>query len=139
MQEDLFFKPTKVTLEIKLPPLANGGKPTIERRLPPSFKNSKMLIVKNPRGRPLRRPMLITKPEYQELMEAIIQSFVFQLRSAFRGTDGKILTGSSLRALIALSMPEDDALPYLTGGISIRPRRVPKGEEGVTITVERIG
>ena len=103
----------------------------------PSFKNQKMLVTKGPHGRPLRRPLLITKPEFQTRMKEIEESFVLQLLSAFQTVEGQTLTGSSLRCAIALSVPEDDCWTQIPDqhilGELCRP-----GEEGATITVERL-
>lgn len=103
----------------------------------PSFKNNKMLIVKGPSGRPLPRPLLITKPELQKRMQEIEDSFVSQLLCAFRTEDGKTLTGSSLQSVIALSVPADDCWMQLPE-IHIRGELCPPGQEGATITLERL-
>lgn len=122
-QPDLFGSVPAVTLEVR------GGVP--------SFKNSKMLITRDPRGRPLRKPMLITKPELQQRMEAITESLRYQLLSAFKTADGVILMGQPLRCLIALSTPDDDCwtrIPVL----KITAELCDPGEEGATITIKRI-
>lgn len=127
MQTDLFAQdlPRKIVLQLK--------------EIPPSFKNSKMLITKNPKGIPLDRPMLITKPEFQVQMEQITQLFASQLKSALAHGTGKTLTGFSLLSAIALSVPEDDCLAYLRGGVNVLPVKVESlAEEGVTITIERV-
>lgn len=103
----------------------------------PSFKNQKMILTKLPNGRPLRRPLLITKPEFQKRMREIEDSFVLQLLSAFRTSDGKTLTGRLLRSAIALSVPADDCWTWLPE-IRIRAELCAKGQEGATITLERL-
>jgi hypothetical protein len=103
----------------------------------PSFKNHKMLVTKGPHGRPLRRPLLITKPEFQKRMSEIEDSFVLQLLSAFQTAEGQTLTGSSLRCAIALSVPEDDCWTQVPE-IQIRGELCSPGSEGATIKIERI-
>lgn len=103
----------------------------------PSFKNNKMLIVKSPSGRPLPRPLLITKPELQKRMQEIEDSFVSQLLCAFRTSDGQTLTGSSLQSAIAYAVPGDDAWTCIPE-IHIRGQLCPPGQEGATITLERL-
>lgn len=103
----------------------------------PSFKNSKMLVTCGPNGRPLKRPLLITKPEYQRRMNEIEESFVLQLLSAFRTEEGQTLTGSSLRCAIALSVPEDDCWTQISQ-ITIRGELCEPGQEGASVTLERL-
>jgi hypothetical protein len=103
----------------------------------PSFKNNKILIAKSPQGKPLDRPLLITKPEFQKIMARMVASIESQLRCAFRTEDGATLTGVSLRSAIALSMPEDDCWTQVPE-ISIRGELCEPGQEGATITIERL-
>lgn len=103
----------------------------------PSFKNNKILITKGPKGRPLDRPLLITKPEYQKRMAEIVESFVCQLLSAFQTADGKTLTGCSLRSAIALSTPGDDAWTWVPE-ITIKGVLCAPGQEGASILIERL-
>jgi hypothetical protein len=123
MQPELFSKPTPLTLEII--------------GLIPSFKNHKMIITKGPGGRPLPRPLLITKPEYQERMKQITESFVLQLLSAFRTDSGETLTGCSLRSAIALCMPADDCWTQIPE-IHLKAELCEPGEVGATILIERL-
>src|SRR5437867_336546 len=44
----------------------------------PSMKNNKVWMTKLPNGKPLKRPMLITKPSYQKWMEKAVASLVSQ-------------------------------------------------------------
>jgi hypothetical protein len=120
-------------------PMASIAKPlALEvRGTIPSFKNSKMLITKDPRGRPLRRALLITKPEFQKRMSEIVDSFVSQLLSAFQTAEGQTLTGSSLRCAIALSVPADDCWTMVPE-ISIQGELCQPGQEGASITIERL-
>lgn len=122
MQEELFEKPKPVTLDV--------------RGNVPSFKNCKRVIARTPKGVPLERPILITKPEVQERMEEITESFVLQLSSAWQTAEGKTLTGPSQRSLIASSVPDDDCwtrIPILHVSAVLDP-----GNEGVEITIERL-
>jgi hypothetical protein len=123
MQNDLFPKPAPLTLTIQ--------------GIVPSFKNNKLLLTKDPRGRPLKRPLLITKPEYQKKMRAITASFVSQLRCAFRTDSGATLTGCSLRSAIACALPEDDAWTHIPE-IHIRAEICEESEAGAEIVIERI-
>lgn len=122
MQQDLFGKCVGVTLEV--------------RGNVPSFKNSKMLITRDPRGRPLRRPMLITNPDFQKRMEEITESLRLQLLSAFQTIEGKTLTGCSLLSSIALSVPEDDCWTRIPDMV-LKAKVCGPGEiEGATITIK---
>jgi hypothetical protein len=123
MQPDLFQKPKPLILTVSGPI--------------PSFKNNKILIAKGPSGRPLERPLMITKPEFQKVMAKMVDSFVSQLQCAFQTGDGATLTGCSLRSAIALSVPADDCLTQVPE-IHIRAEMVEKGREGATIVIERL-
>jgi len=58
----------------------------------PSFKNSKLIVTKNRRGKPLRRPLVITKPEYQEAMKDMAECFQYQLVSIIpTNADGTLM------------------------------------------------
>jgi len=103
----------------------------------PSFKNSKLLVSKDRRGRPLSRPLLITKPEYQQAMERITESFVSQLRCAFQTESGEMLTGQSLRSSIAYAVPDDDCWTRIPDQQQHAELCAP-GQEGATITIERL-
>lgn len=124
MQADLFLKPT--------PPLVlTVGGPI------PSFKNNKMVIAKSPQGRPLERPLLITKPEYQNRMEEIIQGFERQLLSAFQADKGQTLTASSLQLWMRSCVPADDCWEMLPE-IVIKGELCESGKEGAIVIIERI-
>jgi hypothetical protein len=103
----------------------------------PSLKNNKVLIARGRNGKPLPRPLLITKPEYKEKMEKITESFRLQLLSAFRTESGETLTGCSLLSAIASALPEDDAWTHIPE-IHIRAELCEDGEEGCDITIKRI-
>src|SRR5260221_5681370 len=65
----------------------------------PSFKNSKRWITKLPNGKPLKRPILITSPEFQQWREKAIQLLESSLLSLCRtGGDGTPLEPSTLFA-----------------------------------------
>jgi hypothetical protein len=93
----------------------------------PAKKNSKMLT----RGR------LITKPEYQTWMKRCVQSFVSQYYSNTAMDVGGTVTVRSLRSWIASSLPEDDCWTIIPE-INVEAIRVPKGQEGAVITIERL-
>lgn len=103
----------------------------------PSFKNNKILIAKGRNGRPLPRPLMITKPEFQKRMQEITESFVLQLLSAFQTSDGATLTGCSLRSAIASSTPADDCWTMLPE-IHLSAELCEPGQEGATIILERL-
>jgi hypothetical protein len=101
------------------------------------MKNNKMIITKGPGGRPLERPILITKPEYQEKIQDIIECFVLQLISAFQTDSGEILTGCSLLSAIASCTPADDSWSHIPE-IHLQAELCEPGQEGVEIRIERI-
>ena len=105
--------------------------------IPPSFKNQKMLITKSAHGKPLDRPLMITKPEYQRIMARMVDSFVSQLLCAIQTNAGETLTGLSLRSAIACAVPEDDCWTQVPDQ-HIRGELCEPGHEGVTITIERL-
>lgn len=115
------------------------GKPRskVENFHVPSFKNSKVLITKDPRGFPLKRPMLITAPEYQRWMRQAVENLESQLLSMCQtGTDGIQRVHSKLFAMCS-RLPADDSCNDLVE-ISIKVVRVPPGEEGAEISLERL-
>lgn len=120
----------------------------------PSYKNNKMLIQPSLRevwaavkrgnisqiaaaltAYAKKRPMLITKPEYQKQMEQIMASLESQLLSAFQTTGAQTCQGNSIRSLIAASVFADDAWTYLPE-IHLRGELCEPGQEGATITIE---
>lgn len=102
-----------------------------------SFKNSKIMITKGKGGRPLPRPMLITKGEYKVQMQKIVESFVSQLLCASRTVNGATGTAQWRRSLIALSMPADDSLNDIPE-IHLYVKRVEIGEEGADVEIQEI-
>jgi hypothetical protein len=91
----------------------------------PSFKNSKMLT----------RGKLITKPEYQKIMQAIIRSFESQLRSWFQMNGIVMEMGPLQLSSIASYLPLDDSRKWIVEH-SVGWQVVSKGQEGVKITIE---
>lgn len=91
------------------------------------FKNRKRIAGRN-------RDKLITEPRVKEQMEAIIESFVSQLRSALATSDGATLTAAQRRSRIASLLPADDCWTIIpderaTGELC------EIGQEGATITL----
>lgn len=103
----------------------------------PSFKNSKRWVTKLPNGKPLKRPLLITSPEYQEWMEKAAASLESQLLSMCQTDTGETqLVRSKLFAMLSL-LPADDSVNDLPEG-SWKVERVAPGSEGATIVIERL-
>jgi len=94
----------------------------------PSFKNNKMIA----RGR------LITNPKRQKWMEHCIQLIESQLNYAMQTSAGETLTGQQALCWIAQSLPCDDSRSFIPE-LHITAVDCTKGEEGATITIERIG
>ena len=96
----------------------------------PSFKNSKLLT----------RGKLITKPEYQKVMEAITRAFESQLRSAIQTSeDATWMVDSPAPWIVCVRHLQgfDDNRFWLPE-ITIKSEEVEKGEEGCTVTLEII-
>lgn len=103
----------------------------------PSYKNSKHWITKLPNGRPLRRPILITSPEFQEWMEKVSLSLESQCISACAtGSGGIQVVRSKLFSMLS-RLPEDDSVNDLQE-IRVIVERVAPGEEGAKIVIERL-
>lgn len=103
----------------------------------PSFKNSKVWITKDPRGNPLKRPMLITAPEFQRWKEKAVASIESQLLSMCQtGSDGIQQVRTKLFAMCS-RLPADDSCNDLPEG-SWKVVRVPPGEEGCEISLEKL-
>lgn len=114
-----------LTLEIK------GVGPVV------SFKNSKVLITKGRGGRPLPKPLLVTKAEYKHQMRKIVESFASQLLCACQTANGGMGTARLRRSLIALLLPADDSLNDIPE-IHLKVERVDEGQEGALIEIQRI-
>jgi len=115
---------------------------TTSRPLPPnchipSLKNTKMWITKLPNGKPLKRPILITKPEHQEWKELAIQNLLSQLCSECQtGCDATPAVRSKLFAILS-RLPEDDSVNDLRE-IHLRVEHVEPGQEGAVIEITRL-
>lgn len=95
----------------------------------PSFKNSKLILWSQKR--------VMTKPEYQEIMEKMILSFESQLRSEFQTRGIAITTGPSALSQIASLLPLDDSFKWMPAH-SVNTLLVSKGEEGCDVRIERL-
>lgn len=103
-----------------------------------SFKNSKVLITKNSfTGQPLEKPLLVTKGEYKKQMAKIVEAFLSQLLCAYQTAKEETGTALSRQYWIALSLPEDDSLNFVPE-IHLHLERVPEGEEGALIEIEKL-
>lgn len=102
-----------------------------------SYKNSKVLITKTPQGRPLDRPLLVTKGEYKKQMNRIVDAFVAQLLCAYQTAKEETGTALSLPFWIASSLPGDDSLTDIPE-IHMTVEYVPEGDEGALIEIERL-
>lgn len=104
-----------------------------------SFKNSKVLLVKNPKtGEPLKRPMLVTKGSYKKQMRKIVESFVAQLLCASQTVNGGTGTAQLRRYLTASLLPADDSLSDIPE-FHVYTEYVEEGQEGAIIEIQRIG
>jgi hypothetical protein len=103
----------------------------------PSFKNAKRWVTKDPRGKPLKKAFLITSPEFQKWREKAVQSLESQLLSSCRTTCGETPLEPSKLLWILSRLPADDSVNDLPEG-SWKVIRVPPGEEGAIITIERL-
>lgn len=103
----------------------------------PSFKNAKVWITKTPRGIPLEKPFLITSPEFQQWKEKAVRSLESQLLSMCQtGSDATPQVLSKLSVMCSL-LPVDDSVRDLRQG-AWTVDFVPQGQEGVTISLERL-
>ncbi len=93
----------------------------------PSFKNKKRIVGNQ----------LITSPKVQEWMKDAIDSFTSQLLSQCPTTENETVTAEKLRSWIASSVPVNDSCRYLIG-CSWRFMKVPEGEQGALIRIEKI-
>lgn len=143
-QRDLFKTPQQengfppITIELRGLELTyeKDGQKHILRGIP-SFKTGKMAIGWRDKmtGRIMARPL--TLPEHKRMMELITLSIESQLRSALNLTTERIQMVACPRSLIASLMPLDDAWTWLRE-ISVRSDLCGPGEEGATITIQRI-
>jgi hypothetical protein len=151
-QQDMFatapaggFIPVELELrKIAVPPnksrkdkLRKTSRPIAPNCHIPSFKNSKMLITKDPKGNLLKEPFLITNPEFAQWMKSAVASLVSQLLSKCAIESGEILLGHSKLYAMLLSLPADDSVNYLKE-INLKVETVAPGEEGATIQIRRL-
>lgn len=133
--------PTTVTLYLKrlqAPRIqGNEGKERKQNYHVPSFKNSKRWITKDPRGNPLKRPFLITSPEFQQWMERAAQLLESQLLSMSQTTcDGIPQVPLKLSAILSCIPPDDSVRELKEGSWTVE--KVAPGEEGAKIVIERL-
>lgn len=106
----------------------------------PSFKNAKRWVTKLPNGKPLRRPLLITSPEFQKWMEKAIRVFVSGFVSSFPATNAATPTEPSRPSLIAWLKRLrgfDDSVAWIRE-IHLIVEDIAPGEEGAVVTLEEI-
>lgn len=116
---------------------AKAGNPPEPNYHIPSFKNAKVWITSLPNGKPLKKPFLITSPEFQRWMEKAADSLESQLLSKCQtGSDGTPQVRSKLFAM-CLSLPADDSVRDLPEG-QWKVVHVPPGEEGAVIVIEEV-
>jgi hypothetical protein len=94
----------------------------------PSFKNSKLLT----------RGKLITKPEYQRVMQQIIRAFESGLRSATQtNADATWMVDSPAPWIVLLRhLRGFDDNRFWVSSITVDCLDVPKGEEGCDLTLD---
>src|SRR5438445_259170 len=112
---------TPIVLEligIPVPPghKAKNQNPDVPNCHVPSKKNNKTWLTKLPNGKPLNRPLLITKPEYQQWTEKAIARLESILLSACQTADGGIQQVQSKLYAILSQLPADDSVRELTEG-----------------------
>jgi hypothetical protein len=117
-------------------PYTRDGKSHVLRGVP-SFKTGKTAFAWRDKatGKIMARPL--TLPEHRKWMELAILSLESQLCSALQITAAKIQTVASPRSWIASRVPLDDSWTWCPE-ITVRCELCAPGEEGATITVERI-
>lgn len=103
----------------------------------PSFKNAKHWITHDPKGNPLERPFLITSPEFQRWMEKAAALIESQLLSLCQTASGVIPVEQSKLYATCWLLPADDSCSDLPEG-HWKVVRVPPGEEGAEIVIERL-
>lgn len=97
----------------------------------PSFKNSKQIVMMG------KKPFLITKKEFKEWMEKVVQHLESTLLSVCQtGFDATPLVRLRLSAILS-RLPADDSVNDLTAG-SWKVETVSPGEEGALITITRL-
>jgi hypothetical protein len=98
-----------------------------------SYKNHKRAIYSPKKN----RTFLITDPDIKKRIQAIVDSFVLQLRAASQADTGSIST-ESLRQFLMRSLPHDDCWTAITE-LKITGQLVEgQSEAGADILIERI-
>ena len=92
----------------------------------PAFKNKKIICGKR----------LITAPKARKWMEDATQLIISQLKSRYQTTAAETSTEHCLLSSIAV-LPPDDNCKIITK-ILVQVKKVPKGEEGATICIEKV-
>lgn len=92
----------------------------------PAFKNKKIIAGKR----------LITAPKARQWMESATKDLFSQLKSMYQTTDDATSTVPWPQSAMS-SWPSDDNWKQLPK-ICVRVVKVPKGEEGAVITLEKI-
>lgn len=94
----------------------------------PSFKNCKRIVGKR----------LVLDPKVKDRLARITRVIESHIASLFQTVASETQTEQSLQSWIVSSLPLDDSGDWLpeSGGYVIE--KVPKGEEGIIITIERI-
>lgn len=103
----------------------------------PSMKNNKVWMTKLPNGKPLQRPMLITKPSYQKWMQQAVASLVSQCISACRTGSGATPPAPSKLSAMLSRLPSDDSVNDFQE-IHLTVERVNPGQEGALIILKRL-
>lgn len=86
----------------------------------------------------LVRGALITKPEYQKVMQKIIRDFESQLRSVIQTTgDATLMEGYPASWIVSFErlIGFDDCRQWIPE-LSCKAEEVEKGNEGCTVTIE---
>lgn len=105
----------------------------------PSFKNRKRIggLTRWPDGSWSGSPILVTRPDIKARKEEITSAIASQLRSMCPTGAGGTIQECWRRFAIA-SLPRDDCWQDMEIG-AVTTELVPAGEEGCTITIERLG
>ena len=105
----------------------------------PSFKNRKRIGGLTRWGPDLWKgtPTLITRPDVKRRMDQLTRDIASALNSESVTAGAGTTTGWSLRSWIVSSLPADDCWTEIEIG-SVRTVLVPKGQEGATVTIERL-
>ena len=98
-----------------------------------SFKNRKRAILDRNTG----KMRTLTEPKAAKWMKACIELFESRLFSEYLTSADGMRTGRSLRSWIASYTPASDSVNAITE-INVKVERVPVGEEGADILIERL-